>query len=209
MKIAIVGAHGVGKTTLAKALEAHTPLVAPVPTPMHDPLPGVTKSLQDCTNEEVLRLSQRRYTERIVQENSATDIISDGSVLHEWVYASTRLSLGIFPSKDEESTPSAAENIQLSLIDDFTEEALGYTEQAYDQVFFIPVEFPLPRDGAPISDRFQEEASKQLFELLAMCSKPIHVLTGTLQDRLSSALAVLEDGDTSPGGTFGRVQDAL
>ena len=209
MKLAIVGAHGVGKTTLTKALEARTPLVAPVPTPMHNPLPGITKSLQDCTNQEVLRLSQRRYTERIVQEHSAIDTISDGSVLHEWVYASTRLSLGIFPDQDEEPNPSATANIQLSLIDDFTEEALAYTEKAYDQIFFIPIEFPLPRDSAPISDRFQEEAGKHLFELLSLCSKPIHVLTGSLENRLSSALAVLERSDTSPKGSYTGVGDAI
>lgn len=198
MKLAIVGAHGVGKTSLTKALEACTSLVAPVPTPMHNPVPGATKSLQDCTNDEVLRLSQRRYTERIVQEHSAMDVISDGSVLHEWVYASTRLSLGIFPGEDENPNPSIAAKIQLSLIADFTEEALAYTEQAYDQIFFIPIEFPLPRDGAPISDRFQAEADKLLFELLSMSSKPIRVLTGSLENRLSSALAVLKAAQDSP-----------
>lgn len=191
MKIAIVGAHGVGKTTLTKALEARTPLVAPVPTPMHNPLPGTVKSLQDCSNEEVLRLSQRRYTERIVQEQSSGDVISDGSVLHEWVYASTRLALGIYPDDNSEPSTSPVVQTQLNLVEDFTEEALAYFEQAYDHVFFIPVEFALPRDGAPISDRFQLEAGQQLFELLSLTSKPVHVLTGSLEERLAVALDVL------------------
>ena len=71
------------------------------------------------------------------------------------------------------------------------EEALAYFEQAYDHVFFIPVEFALPRDGAPISDRFQLEAGQQLFELLSLTSKPVHVLTGSLEERLAVALDVL------------------
>ena len=191
MKIAIVGAHGAGKTTLTKALEARTPLVAPVPTPMHNPVPGTVKSLQDCSNEEVLRLSQRRYTERIVQEQSASDVISDGSVLHEWVYASTRLAWGIYPGDSDQPNPSTVTRTQLGLVEDFTEEALAYFEEAYDHVFYIPVEFALPRDGAPISDRFQLEAGQQLFELLSLTSKPVHVITGSVEERLSAVLGVL------------------
>ncbi|MFK0007496.1 AAA family ATPase [Paenarthrobacter sp. NPDC090520] len=191
MKIAIVGAHGVGKTTLTKALETHTNLVAPVPTPMHNPSPGTLKSLQDCSNEEVLRLSQRRYTERIVQEQSTHDVISDGSVLHEWVYASTRLALGIYPDDTSRPQPSSVTQTHLGLVEDFTEEALAYLEQVYDHVFFIPVEFPLPRDNAPISDRFQLEAGQQLFGLLTLGAKPVHVLTGSVEERLAATLGVL------------------
>lgn len=193
MKIAIVGAHGVGKTTLTTALEALTTLIAPVSTPMHDPVPGQNKSLQDCTNEEVLRLSQRRYTERIVQEQSAPDIISDGSVLHEWVYATTRLSLGVFPTEDQEPAPSESADVQLNLIDDFTEEALAYAEQTYDEILFLPIEFPLPCENAPISDRFQIEAEKRLFELVTMSNKPVRVLRGSVQERIESALKILAE----------------
>lgn len=191
MKIAITGAHGAGKTTLTKALEAATGLVAPVPTPMHDPARGQLKSLQDCTNEEVIQLSQRRYTERIVQEQSVPDVISDGSVLHEWVYASVRLSLGIFPTEDQDPVSSPATEVQLNLIDSFAEEALDYAETAYDEIFFLPVEFPLPRVGAPISDRFQNEAHLRLHELLSMGRKPVRILSGTVQERLDTALAVV------------------
>lgn len=191
MKLAIIGAHGVGKTTLTKALEAASGLTAPVPTPMHNPVRGQLKSLQDCTNAEVLQLSQRRYTERIVQEHSQRDIISDGSVLHEWVYASVRLSLGIFPAEDQEPSPSPTTETQLNLIDSFTEEALAYAEATYDEIFFIPVEFPLPREGAPISDRFQNEAHLRLFELISMTSKPVRVLRGSVEERLDTVLAAL------------------
>lgn len=192
MKIAIVGAHGVGKTTLATALGALTPLATPVPTPMHNPVPGTSKSLQDCTDEEVIRLSQRRYTERIVQEQTAADLISDGSVLHEWVYATIRLTLGIFPTADQEPRPSITSEVLLNVVDDFTKEALSYAEQTYDQIFFLPIEFPLPREGAPISDRFQYEAHRRLFELVSLGSIPVRTLQGTHEERISAALAHLD-----------------
>lgn len=192
MKIAIVGAHGVGKTTLTKVVEHETNLVAPVPTPMHNPAPGENKSLQACSNEEVLRLSQRRYTERIVQEHSGADIISDGSVLHEWVYAATRLRLGIYPDQTTSDARDPVSQAQLALVDDFTAEALAYTEDTYDAMFFIPIEFSLPQDNPPISDRFQAEASAALYEAVSSLNMPVCVLSGSLELRMRQLLATLD-----------------
>jgi len=191
MKIAIVGAHGVGKTTLTKVVEQETNLAAPIPTPMHNPAPGETKSLQECSNAEVLRLSQRRYTERIVQEHSRPDIVSDGSVLHEWVYAATKLRLGIFPDHTTSDARDSAAQTYLALVREFTAEALAYTQDTYDAIFFIPIEFSLPRENPPISDRFQTEASETLHEALSTLSKPVHLLSGSPQTRIRQLLVAL------------------
>ncbi|WP_434616163.1 AAA family ATPase [Arthrobacter sp. A5] len=192
MRIAITGAHGVGKTTLTNALTGNRRFIAPVPTPMHNPQPGQLKSLQDCTNEEVLRLTQRRYTERIQQEHSAEFIISDGSVLHEWVYAATRLQYGVFPAADVTPFIPDTGQVQLALIEDFIEEALAYTEANYDEIFFIPVEFPLPADDAPISARFQREAGEHLYQLLKTLNKPVHILGGTVERRQACVSSILD-----------------
>lgn len=191
MKIAIVGAHGVGKTTLTRAVELNSSLVGPVPTPMRDPEPGTRKSLQRCSDAEVLRLSQRRYGERIVQEHSGIDIISDGSVLHEWTYAAIRLRLGMYPDQTTTDTHDAVTLAQLDLVKDFTAEADAYAQDTYDEIFFIPIEFSLPREGAPISNRFQSEAGKALCKAVSGFSKPVHFLSGPIESRLRTVLAVL------------------
>lgn len=192
MKIAIIGAHGVGKTTLTKALQTATGITAPTPTPMHNPEPGKLKSLQDCTNEEMIRLSQRRFTERIVQEQAVDNVISDGSVLHEWAYASVRLSFGIFPTTTQEKSSNPKINTQLELIDLLADEATQYAVNSYDLLFYIPIEFSLPEENAPISDRFQLEAQKQLETLLTSSNAQFTTLSGTHSERLEQALKVIE-----------------
>lgn len=198
MKIAIIGAHGVGKTTLTKALETTTGIAAPVPTPMHNPEPGKLKSLQDCTNEEMIRLSQRRFAERIAQEQATDNVISDGSVLHEWSYASVRLSLGIFPTSTQEKSTNPKINTQLELIEMFAEEAMKYAENSYDLLFFIPIEISLPEENSPISDRFQLEAQKHLQNLLTKSNAQFTTLSGTHSERLDHALNVIEQATQKP-----------
>ncbi|MDX6262704.1 MAG: hypothetical protein QOH84_4392, partial [Kribbellaceae bacterium] len=49
MRLALVGAHGAGKTTLANALQAQTGIGVVQLSPMRDPRPGRSKELADCS----------------------------------------------------------------------------------------------------------------------------------------------------------------
>src|SRR5438445_5717018 len=93
-RIAIVGAYGSGKTLLSTALSRLTGIprapLHPMDRPVGSPEPG--RTIADCTPAELVQLTVRRYTECVVEEGRLPDgFISDGSAIHEWTYAKTRL----------------------------------------------------------------------------------------------------------------------
>lgn len=100
LRLAISGTYGVGKTTTAEAVA----IAAGIPRThaltsreiLADLVPG--KTVQELTAMELVLLGLRRLEERIHNE-AAIDgsFVSDGSVIHEWVYGEARMRVGINP----------------------------------------------------------------------------------------------------------------
>ncbi|MEU3862691.1 hypothetical protein AB0F03_36185 [Streptomyces sp. NPDC028722] len=98
LRIAVVGAYGNGKTTLTTELSRQLGLPRTHGAAMRDPAGGAGKSLEECTDPEVIQLAVHRFTERVVDEARCSHgFVSDGSVLHEWIYTKVRLVLGRLP----------------------------------------------------------------------------------------------------------------
>src|SRR5437764_779912 len=98
MRIAVVGTYGAGKTTLVSRFAELTGLPRAHGTPRRDPAGRTPKALEDVDPAELIQLVVRRYAERVAAETRhRTGFVSDGSLLHEWVYASVRLAVGMHP----------------------------------------------------------------------------------------------------------------
>jgi hypothetical protein len=171
VRLALVGAHGAGKTTLANALEARTGLGGVALSPMRDPRPGESKELVDCTSEESCQLAVRRSWERVRGEALLGDtFISDGSVLHEWAYVLARLG-------DEPVLRAFAEGVAT--------DALTTLGERYDLIVWVPVEFPLPLD-APITTEFQALLEGYLEGWVTASGVPVLTVRGSVAERVST-----------------------
>lgn len=190
MKLALVGAYGAGKTTLAAALASHWRVPVVHGTAMDRPLGGEGRGIADCTDAELIQLTVRRFTERVVGEAQAPDsYISDGSTLHEWIYGKVRLSVGSFPPPEVCLDDIFATcSPYLEVIDQV---GLLMKEHAarYDAVIHLPVEFPLA-GGSPINEHFRQVSDCLLLAAVDEMRLPLHTVRGPLKHRVAEVEAI-------------------
>ncbi|MDH6455551.1 nicotinamide riboside kinase [Streptomyces sp. SAI-126] len=188
LRIAVVGAYGNGKPTLTTELSQQLGLPRTHGTAMRDPAGGSGKSLEECTESELIQLAVRRFTERAVDEARLSQgFISDGSVLHEWVYTKVRLVLGRHSSPParlgcgpRSATAAAYEEV----VDHIGLLTRQHALDAYALVVHLPAEVPLSDGHRPISEHFRQVSDQLLLETLAKWRTPVHVVTGSIQDRV-------------------------
>jgi hypothetical protein len=192
--IAIVGSYGSGRTTLSRALAARTGLPIAYGSAMADPIGAEGKPVHSWTRGELLQLTVRRHSERIQAEAAHPEgFISDGSILHEPIYAKCRLAAGSYPLGDD--LAAFKRNTATAAYEDVADHigllARAHAAGAYDVVLHLPVEFPL-RDGEPpISEAFRRLTETLLFEALDAVGARPHTLGGTVDERVEQALAVI------------------
>jgi len=195
MRIAFVGAYGNGKTTLTTELSQRLGLPRSHGSAMRDPAGGVPKALEETTAPELIQLGVRRFAERAAEENrTERGFLSDGSVLHEWVYSKVRLSAGRHPepsvtladapARDDISKPYEEVVDQVGLL------AQEYARSGYDLIIHCPVEFPLPAGHSPISERFRTLSDELMLEMVGTLGLPVHIVTGTLEERIAQVMAL-------------------
>src|ERR1700712_3907336 len=100
LRLAVSGTYSSGKTTTSEALSVATGLprtdALTAREIVVDLIPG--KRFADLDAGDLLALGLRRLEERIQGEaQQPGSFISDGSVLHEWIYGEARMVLGINP----------------------------------------------------------------------------------------------------------------
>ena len=184
MRIALVGAYGAGKTTLAAALARRWSLPVVQGTPMDRPLGGEGRGIANCTDAELIQLTVRRYTERVVGEAQALEgYISDGSTLHEWIYGRVRLSVGSFPGSEVSCRDTTTTNSPyLEVIDQL---GLLMKEHAtrYDALVHLPAEFPLS-GAAPINEKFRQISDCLLLTVVSELGLPLYTAHGSVDQRI-------------------------
>lgn len=200
-KIVISGTYCTGKTTLSLALEKATHIPATHALTMREILPMLYpgKSLRQCNYAELITLGMRRFEDRIRSEATLPNgFISDGCPLQEWLYGSTRLITGAYP--DEYPWKMKLKKLWYhcsyrdfeKLLRGFEGMVKTYTRTHYDLFLHLPVEFPFVSDGhRPTSERFRRVSEERLLNIYAeMGIHPI-ILSGTMEERLTKALKVL------------------
>ncbi|MGW6703734.1 AAA family ATPase [Streptomyces sp. NPDC054956] len=190
-RIAVVGAYGSGKTLFSTALSHLTGLPRTHGSPMREPIGGEGRSVHNWTPGQLLQLTVNRYAERLLGEaREPAGFISDGSVVHEWVYAKVRLLAGSYPGTDvplSDRHRSAETAVLEDVADEFGLLARRHAEGAYDAFVHLPVEFELAEDNRPINENFRRLSDAVLLPALHASPLPVITVTGSLEERLEQA----------------------
>ena len=199
MRLGVSGTYSSGKTLTALALAHYTGLPRTRAMTMREILPEAApgKTLEECTAAELLQMIVVRHTERVKYEHQYADgFVSDGSSLQEWIYGALRVQVGINPNdsahlgdQDVERTPEIAffEEVMQQLGVSFKQ----HVKRSFDVFVHLRNELPLSADGhRPVNDRFRTMADARLLEVLDELAIPVHVVGGSLPERLKAVVAL-------------------
>ncbi|WP_338891971.1 AAA family ATPase [Rhodococcus sovatensis] len=199
MRLAISGTYSVGKTLTTMAVAHLTGLPRSSALTMRELLPISVpgKTLEECSAAEIIMLITRRNQGRAVNESHLTDgFVSDGSSLHEWCYGTVRVLVGINPndSVDLGNVPMTKElGFYAEVMKQIGVPAKQHALQSYDSFVHLPIEFPLVEDGhRPVSERFRSLADEMLLDTLQELSIPVHIVGGTIPERLQKILDIYD-----------------
>ncbi|MFG3284106.1 AAA family ATPase [Streptomyces sp. NPDC048111] len=200
MRLGISGTYSSGKTLTALALAHYTGLPRTMAKTMREILPEAApgKTLEECTAAELLQMIVVRHTERVKYEYQLADgFVSDGSSLQEWIYGALRVRVGINPNdsvglaegQDVERTAEIAffDAVMRQLGVSFKQ----HVKRSFDAFVHLRNELPLSADGhRPVNNRFRTLADERLLEVLAELEIPVHIVGGTLPERLREIVAI-------------------
>lgn len=197
MRLAFVGTYGSGKTTLTKALSQLTGLSRTHGSPMRNPEAEPGKTLDNASPPELLQLVMRRFVERSIGERQLSEgFLSDGSVLHEWIYGAVRMAVGLHPP--DTATMKALPVTQdfrffQTVIEQFGIPMKQHARTQYDAIVHLPIEFPLPPGNRPINEHFRVLSDELLLEKLAdQTTVPFYVVRGSVTQRLQHVVDLFE-----------------
>ncbi|MFJ9010363.1 ATP-binding protein [Streptomyces canus] len=199
LHLAISGTYSSGKSTTTEALSIATgiPRTHAMTSReiLMDLVPG--KQVQELTASELTMLGLRRLEERIHHESGAGPFISDGSVIHEWIYGEARMRVGINPGAN--LLVKTAKNIAGLPVKRFYRQymdAYGAVTKArakriYDAYVHLPVEFAMKADGhRPVSEKFRKLSDDLLIETLEELQIPYHVVGGSVRERVAQIVDI-------------------
>ncbi|MEV4412767.1 ATP-binding protein [Catellatospora sp. NPDC049609] len=194
MRIAFVGAYGNGKTTLTTELSKRLGLPRSHGSAMRDPAGGAKKALEETTEPELVQLAVRRFVERAVEEAAApAGFLSDGSILHEWVYTKVRLAVGRYPQPPAELDDVARTGptgVVEEVVDQIGLLAREHARVGYDLIVHCPNEVPLPDGHDPISEYFRVLSDKYMLEIVETLGLPVHIVKGSVEERIEQILSL-------------------
>lgn len=194
IKLAVSGTYSTGKSTTTEALSIATGIPRTHAKTSReiliDLIPG--KQVQELNSFELIKLGLRRLEERIHNEAIPGSFISDGSVIHEWVYGEARLRVGINPGAVwwlraiKSVSGIGTRSYYQRYMDVYGEITRDRAKRLYDAYIHLPVEFDMEADGhRPVSEPFRRLSDDLLLECLEEMGVPYHVVGGTVPERLS------------------------
>lgn len=168
MRIAVVGAHGVGKTTFAKALSLKLNFPIIPDTAAEALHKGFVVNEKTPPENQLWMLCKQIEYEREIK----TNFVADKTLYDNMVYAKH-----IF-SKNR------------SLLKVIKEIVLSNAQ--YDLFFYIPIEIPLIGDGGrSVNPIFQRKVDYEYVRLLRKLAIKYHEIRGSLDERLGKSLTIL------------------
>ncbi|MEV4344556.1 AAA family ATPase [Actinoplanes sp. NPDC049596] len=199
MNLSVSGTYSVGKTLTSMALANLTGIPRTAALTMRELLPVSVpgKTLEECNGAEIIMLISRRNQGRAVAESHLTDgFVSDGSTLHEWAYATVRVTVGINPN-DSVNLDNVEMTDEIRFYAEVMKQlgvpAKQHAKKAYDAFIHLPIEFPIVEDGhRPVNERFRALAEELLLKTLNELEIPVHVVGGSIPERLEKTLAIFD-----------------
>ena len=201
-RLAVSGTYSSGKTTTSEALSIATGI------PRTDALtareitvdlfPG--RQFHELSTADLLALGLRRLEERIQSEAAQpAGFISDGSVLHEWIYGEARLLVGMSPGAPWlDRTVKRVVGIPARPFLRQYLTAYGIVVKArarhqYDAFVHLPLEFEMDRDGhRPVSERYRRVSDEMLRSTLDDLGIPCQVVGGTIGERVTRIIELFD-----------------
>ena len=169
MKIAIAGAHGVGKTTFAKALAKRLGFNYIHDIVREEATPKGFVINENTPSEVQLWLISRQWE---LEKNTPETWVSDKSLFDYFVYGEIIL-------KDK-----AIKKVIKNVVE---------RNSDYNFVFYLPIEFPMEIDGIRSNDlEFQKEVDNRYKKYLEGLGKKYIVLSGSNEQRLEQAIKHLK-----------------
>ncbi|WP_461666593.1 AAA family ATPase [Gordonia sputi] len=193
-RIALVGAWGAGKTTLATELADR--LHIPVVQGQGAMTVAGTATVHDWTPHELVEASIVRYGDRRAAEATEQSFVSDGGILHEYVYTRLRLLHGSYPGGNgprrdhAQLTDPANRRTWASLTGIGTDTLRRHLTSNYSHVVHLPTELPLPTN-APIDHEFQTRTDIAIRQLCTHLGVDRIEVTGSVAQRADAIVSIL------------------
>lgn len=192
-RLAISGTYSTGKSTLTEALSIATGIPRTHAKTsrelLMDLVPG--KQVQELTAMELIKLGLRRFEERVANESLPGSFISDGSVVHEWVYGEARMRVGINPGapwwvrRVKTISGFGVRRFYQRYMDMYGDLTKARAQRLYDAFVHLPVEFDMHADEhRPVSEEFRRLSDALLLRSLDEIGLPHHVVAGPLEHRV-------------------------
>ena len=164
MRIAIVGSHGTGKTTLAKLLSENLSINY-IPDPVREAHEKKFTINENTSLETQIWILAKQLE---LERNTNVPWVSDKSLFDNLVY-------GSFSGFGEEA---------LRVI-----RSIVLTNARYDLIFYLPIEFSIPEDGLrSLNEDFQRKVDKEFRKLFLENNLDYTVIRGSVRNRLNEAL---------------------
>ncbi|MER5770072.1 AAA family ATPase [Streptomyces sp. NPDC001985] len=199
LHLAISGTYSSGKSTTTEALSLATGIPRTHAMTSREILleliPG--KQVQELNASELTMLGLRRLEERIHHESGTGAFLSDGSVIHEWIYGEARMRVGINPGANlllrtvKNIAGLPVKRFYRDYMDAYGAVVKSRARRIYDAYVHLPVEFGLTADGhRPVSEEFRRLSDDLLIETLEELGIPYHVVGGTVRERVERIVEI-------------------
>jgi hypothetical protein len=202
IRLAVSGTYSTGKSTTTEALSIATGIprthALTARELIQDIAPG--KQLEELSASELTALGLRRLEERIHHEALQQEsFVSDGSVIHEWIYGVGRMQAGINPGSGV-IMRSVKYIVGLPYRSFYKQYMNAYgivvktrAKKMYDAYIHLPVEFPLRADGhRPVSESFRELSDTLLTSTLDELGIPYHIIGGSVEERIEKIVRIFD-----------------
>lgn len=180
VKIAVSGSYGAGKTTLVKCLSTKLALPYSTIPPMDSPLGRAGLTATESTRDELVELLIRRLMDRAAVEFTTARLISDGSLIHDWVFVRTLLAHGACP--DEQADADVTRIIDT--IEPARRAIMSRMNGLYDLMVHVPIDFEMTEGPQPVSENFRRLSDAYLINELQQLPQGYTTVSGPLQERM-------------------------